>query len=167
MLQRPRPRPEDSVAHIFAATWRQAGCMSSDQKRTGEGCARSSREIPSSCWTVQGAQHFAFVVPTTWVHYFEGDCCIACGGWRGPCLAGNCHNSTRCIVFSAANAATHLPDRCSAPCASLRNVTPILHVQEGLFRELNPGPLAPEARIMPLDQAAMNCQRTNAVVCAQ
>ena len=25
---------------------------------------------------------------------------------------------------------------------------------EGLFRELNPGPLAPEARIMPLDQAA-------------
>ena len=26
---------------------------------------------------------------------------------------------------------------------------------EGLFRELNPGPLAPEARIMPLDQAAM------------
>ena len=25
----------------------------------------------------------------------------------------------------------------------------------GLFRELNPGPLAPEARIMPLDQAAM------------
>ena len=27
-------------------------------------------------------------------------------------------------------------------------------VQEGLLRELNPGPLAPEARIMPLDQAA-------------
>ena len=25
---------------------------------------------------------------------------------------------------------------------------------EGLLRELNPGPLAPEARIMPLDQAA-------------
>ena len=25
---------------------------------------------------------------------------------------------------------------------------------EGLFRELNPGPLAPEARIMPLDQTA-------------
>ena len=24
----------------------------------------------------------------------------------------------------------------------------------GLLRELNPGPLAPEARIMPLDQAA-------------
>ena len=29
---------------------------------------------------------------------------------------------------------------------------------EGLFRELNPGPLAPEARIMPLDQAA-DCVR--------
>ena len=26
--------------------------------------------------------------------------------------------------------------------------------QEGLLRELNPGPLAPGARIMPLDQAA-------------
>ncbi len=26
---------------------------------------------------------------------------------------------------------------------------------KGLLRELNPGPLAPEARIMPLDQAAM------------
>ena len=25
---------------------------------------------------------------------------------------------------------------------------------EGLLREVNPGPLAPEARIMPLDQAA-------------
>ena len=27
--------------------------------------------------------------------------------------------------------------------------------KHGLLRELNPGPLAPEARIMPLDQAAM------------
>ena len=27
----------------------------------------------------------------------------------------------------------------------------------GLLRELNPGPLAPEARIMPLDQAASWC----------
>ena len=26
--------------------------------------------------------------------------------------------------------------------------------RQGLLRELNPGPLAPEARIMPLDQAA-------------
>ena len=26
--------------------------------------------------------------------------------------------------------------------------------EQGLLRELNPGPLAPEARIMPLDQAA-------------
>ena len=26
---------------------------------------------------------------------------------------------------------------------------------EGLFRELKPGPLAPEARIMPLDQTAL------------
>ena len=28
------------------------------------------------------------------------------------------------------------------------------HTRQGLLRELNPGPLAPEARIMPLDQAA-------------
>ena len=28
---------------------------------------------------------------------------------------------------------------------------------KGLLRELNPGPLAPEARIMPLDQAANEC----------
>ena len=35
----------------------------------------------------------------------------------------------------------------------------IIHIETvkeviGLLRELNPGPLAPEARIMPLDQAA-------------
>ena len=28
------------------------------------------------------------------------------------------------------------------------------HMTQGLLRELNPGPLAPEARIIPLDQAA-------------
>jgi hypothetical protein len=27
-------------------------------------------------------------------------------------------------------------------------------ISKGLFRELNPGPLAPEARIIPLDQTA-------------
>ena len=32
--------------------------------------------------------------------------------------------------------------------------------KKGLLRELNPGPLAPEARIMPLDQAA-NATRTS------
>ena len=32
---------------------------------------------------------------------------------------------------------------------------------KGLFRELNPGPLAPEARIMPLDQTA-SCKRAEA-----
>ena len=30
----------------------------------------------------------------------------------------------------------------------------IRHASLGLLRELNPGPLAPEARIIPLDQAA-------------
>ncbi len=30
-------------------------------------------------------------------------------------------------------------------------------MQKGLLRELNPGPLAPEARIIPLDQAADAC----------
>ena len=29
-----------------------------------------------------------------------------------------------------------------------------IHAEKGLLRELNPGPLAPEARIIPLDQAA-------------
>ena len=29
--------------------------------------------------------------------------------------------------------------------------------RKGLLRELNPGPLAPEARIIPLDQAADEC----------
>ena len=33
--------------------------------------------------------------------------------------------------------------------------------KKGLLRELNPGPLAPEARIMPLDQAAMICSKTD------
>ena len=28
--------------------------------------------------------------------------------------------------------------------------------EQGLFQELNPGPLAPEARIIPLDQAAID-----------
>ena len=32
--------------------------------------------------------------------------------------------------------------------------TCIALAQKGLLRELNPGPLAPEARIIPLDQAA-------------
>ena len=31
----------------------------------------------------------------------------------------------------------------------------IMLLAEGLLRELNPGPLAPEVRIIPLDQAAM------------
>ena len=30
-----------------------------------------------------------------------------------------------------------------------------LESKQGLLRELSPGPLAPEARIMPLDQAAV------------
>ena len=32
---------------------------------------------------------------------------------------------------------------------------PVTECGEGLLRELSPGPLTPEARIMPLDQAAM------------
>ena len=34
---------------------------------------------------------------------------------------------------------------------------------DGLFRELNPGPLAPEARIMPLDQTANDYLCQNAL----
>ena len=33
-------------------------------------------------------------------------------------------------------------------------VTYLHYITKGLLRELSPGPLAPEARIMPLDQAA-------------
>ena len=36
----------------------------------------------------------------------------------------------------------------------LAGVPETRHASRGLLRELNPGPLAPEARIMPLDQAA-------------
>ena len=42
------------------------------------------------------------------------------------------------------------PHRTTCPTRSPRR--PVS--QEGLFRELNPGPLAPEARIIPLDQTA-------------
>jgi hypothetical protein len=38
--------------------------------------------------------------------------------------------------------------------------------QKGLLRELNPGPLAPEARIMPLDQAA-SCEREGRILPSQ
>ena len=38
--------------------------------------------------------------------------------------------------------------------SEIRNLNQKLCQAEGLLRELNPGPLAPEARIMPLDQAA-------------
>ena len=48
-----------------------------------------------------------------------------------------------------------------------RNADSILEASQtpsqwtGLLRELSPGPLAPEARIMPLDQAAIdNCGTT-------
>ena len=36
----------------------------------------------------------------------------------------------------------------------MKRVTLRFAVKTGLLRELNPGPLAPEARIIPLDQAA-------------
>ena len=36
-----------------------------------------------------------------------------------------------------------------------RGSRPLAARKNGLLRELNPGPLAPEARIMPLDQAAV------------
>ena len=35
-----------------------------------------------------------------------------------------------------------------------------LRAAGGLLRELSPGPLAPEARIMPLDQAAFSAKLT-------
>jgi hypothetical protein len=38
--------------------------------------------------------------------------------------------------------------------------------QKGLLRELNLGPLAPEARIMPLDQAA-SCERHGIILPSQ
>ena len=41
------------------------------------------------------------------------------------------------------------------PLARFAPVT-FFSIETGLLWELSPGPLAPEARIMPLDQAAMN-----------
>jgi len=41
--------------------------------------------------------------------------------------------------------------------AQSRPTNPIGKLLEGLFWELSPGPLTPEARIMPLDQTA-NCE---------
>jgi hypothetical protein len=40
-------------------------------------------------------------------------------------------------------------------CQAITNQHKSAIISKGLLRELNPGPLAPEARIMPLDQAAM------------
>ena len=49
--------------------------------------------------------------------------------------------------------------QCSSP-SCLQGTAPVhffcAHITAGLFRELSPGPLAPEARIMPLDQTAID-----------
>ena len=52
---------------------------------------------------------------------------------------------------------------CSGPTSASQAEGPRFKSQRvhssGLLRELNPGPLAPEARIMPLDQAANGKKR--------
>ena len=50
--------------------------------------------------------------------------------------------------------AKQIENKCTAGKESIEN----MFFAEGLFRELNPGPLAPEARIMPLDQTASETQ---------
>ena len=46
-------------------------------------------------------------------------------------------------------------EQSSTTQSEIRNLNQKLCQAEGLLREVNPGPLAPEARIMPLDQAAV------------
>ena len=48
----------------------------------------------------------------------------------------------------------HLNKRFTRGCIEHSVSTIYMHIAHGLLRELNPGSLAPEARIMPLDQAA-------------
>ena len=45
---------------------------------------------------------------------------------------------------------------CDTACAAANTIAAngMSFESKGLLRELNPGPLAPEARIIPLDQAA-------------
>ena len=59
-----------------------------------------------------------------------------------------------CRSSSHANAARRFRIQFETKLENLREFVP--SVSQGLFWELNPGPLAPEARIMPLDQTANN-----------
>ena len=64
----------------------------------------------------------------------------------GPSQLGSNPSSVDCIH-------THI-------LGCLGSIAPISGQCNGLFRELNPGPLAPEARIIPLDQTA-RCEITS------
>ena len=54
----------------------------------------------------------------------------------------------------------------SRPVAAGGHDVEVMLVCKGLLRELNPGPLAPEARIMPLDQAADDSHANLVAWCA-
>ena len=64
-----------------------------------------------------------------------------------------------CCTFSESHISA-APSTCNFQCTMYssndKHLCSTIYLQNanGLLRELNPGPLAPEARIMPLDQAA-------------
>ena len=76
-----------------------------------------------------------------------------------PATFGNGHVSDM-VVRSLTTASVDLYSWVSCDPASMAANTIAansLGFRPGLLRELNPGPLAPEARIIPLDQAADEC----------
>ena len=67
------------------------------------------------------------------------------------------HSALRCVAClckQSANRPTRKLLPFTAPSIIELERLPMHPLQKGLLRELNPGPLAPKARIIPLDQAA-------------
>ena len=86
----------------------------------------------------------------------SGECTLRLGAWCVlPAQAGASHSRS---AYSFGARVTRRTRGCLQFAAELlamlyaNNHTS--HITSGLLRELNPGPLAPEARIIPLDQAA-------------
>ena len=61
-----------------------------------------------------------------------------------------------CSISHTSDAPSTCHTQCTIYSSSNKHLCSTIYFQNanGLLRELNPGPLAPEARIMPLDQAA-------------
>ena len=67
--------------------------------------------------------------------------------WQVQVVGGECGTARRRLATDGITLQGLEPCRCEQPLDMHRE-------QQGPFRELNPGPRAPEARIMPLDQTA-------------